>query len=81
MIAERLHAQNADLFLNQKRHNCLGEASKMGVHDIDRHLNGVEVEAVGVRDFQHPAMNQRVLVAGEADKADLAGLFRGNRGF
>ena len=44
------------------------------VHDVERHLHGVEVEAVLLGHFEHVEMDVRIFVAGEADVADLAGL-------
>ena len=44
----------------------------MGVHDVDRHLHRVEVEVVFLRDLEHAQVDERVLVAGEADEAELA---------
>ncbi len=81
VVAERLHRQDADPLLGGQRQHLMGEAAEVGVHDIDGHLDGVEVEAVLVRDFQHPPVDERVFVAGEADEADLAGLPRFQDGF
>ena len=73
-LRHRLHAQDADLSLHQLRQDQLLEAAEVGVHHVERHLHGVEVEAVLLRDLEHVQVDVRVLVAGEADVADLAGL-------
>ena len=52
----------------------------MRVHDVDRHLHGVEVEAVPCGDLEHAEVDWRVLVSGEADVADLACLASFHRG-
>jgi hypothetical protein len=52
--------------------DLLAEAAEVGVHDVERHLHGVEAEAVLRRHLQHPQVDERVLVAGEADEAHLA---------
>jgi hypothetical protein len=48
----------------------------MCVHNIERHLCGVEMEIVLGSHFQHAQVNKRVLVPGKADKAYLARLPR-----
>ena len=52
----------------------------MRVHDVERHLRGVEPEAVFPRHFQHVQMDVRILVAGKSDVADFAGLARFEHG-
>ena len=47
------------------------EASKVGIHDIDRHLRSIP----GIGLAQHFQVNEWVLVAGETDVSNLAGLF------
>ena len=49
----------------------------MCVDDVDGHLDGVELEAVLGGHLEHAEVDLRVLVAGEADVADLAGVARG----
>ena len=75
-VCHRLHAQHADLLLYEFRQNHLREATKMRVHHVQRHLHGVEVEAVILRDFQHIKMNVRIFVAGESDIANFASFLR-----
>ena len=48
----------------------------MGIHHVQRHLHGVEVEASLGRDIQHLEVDARILVAREADVSDLPGLLR-----
>ncbi len=57
------------------------EGAEVRVHDVDGHLNGVEVEAVLLRDLEHAKVDGGVFVAGESDVANLAGLLRGDGGF
>ena len=66
--------------LKRDRHDALLEAVEMRVHDVERHLHGVEAEAVPVGRLEHVAMDRRALVAGEADVADLALLARPQHG-
>jgi hypothetical protein len=40
----------------------------MSVHDVERHLRRVESETVCGGDLQHPQVDQRVFVPGEADE-------------
>ena len=47
----------------------------MCVHHIQRHLNGVELEAMLRSRGQHLQMDVWTFVSGEADEADLACLF------
>src|SRR5258708_2118930 len=44
----------------------------MRVHDIQRHLHGVEQEAMLSRYVEHVQMDVGILVSGEADISDLA---------
>ena len=48
----------------------------MRVHDVERHLAGIEVEAPLLRHGEHLQVDARILVAGKADVAELA-LFLG----
>jgi hypothetical protein len=48
----------------------------MGIHDVQRHLYRIEVKVVSFGGLQHVKMNVRMLVAGEANEADLASLLR-----
>ena len=62
-------------------HDLVGEGAEVRVHDVDGHLDGVEVEVVFLRDFEHAEMDGGIFVAGEADVADLAGLSGCDCGF
>ena len=53
----------------------LREAAEVRVHDVDRHLHRIEMEAMVLRHFQHVEVDVRIFVSGESDEADLAGLF------
>src|ERR1035437_1096687 len=81
VIAETLHAQHSDAFAVEHRQHFVGKAAKMRVHHVQRHLHGVKVEIVLARVFQHAQMEIRILVAGEADVAYFARLFRIEHGF
>ena len=50
------------------------ERPEMRVHDVERHLHGIEAEPALGRDLEHLEVDARVLVAREADVAQLAGL-------
>ena len=56
-----------------------GERAEVRVHHVDRHLHGVEAEAMLLGDLEHVQVDLRILVPGEADVADLAGLLRLHR--
>ncbi len=45
----------------------------MRVHDVEWHLNGVEPESVLAGNRERVQVDVGILVAGEADVADLAG--------
>ena len=53
MVAEALHAQRRNAFAVEHRQHFVGEAAEVRVHDIERHLHGVEVEAVLARFVEH----------------------------
>ncbi len=63
-------------FLHEHRQDELLEAAVVGIHHVERHLHGVEGELVVIGRLQHREVNRRVLVPGEADEAQLAGLLR-----
>lgn len=67
---ESLHTDDSDPVFQADRDDVVLEAAEEVVTDIDRHLCGVPV----VRPGDHIEMNARVLVSGEADEANLAGL-------
>ena len=52
----------------------------MRIHNIDRHLYRVEMEAVFLSRRKHPEMHCRILVSGKSDVANLARFTGGNRG-
>jgi hypothetical protein len=61
----------------RRRQHLALEAPEVCVHHVERHLDRVEAEAVRLRGVEHPVVHRRILVAGEADEADLARLARG----
>ncbi len=74
--AKAFHPQDADLPLQGLWDYQLRKASKVRIHDVDRHLHGVEVESVPVGDLEHVEVNARVLVPCEPDESHLARLLR-----
>ena len=81
VVAEGLHGEDADALFEGDGDDFFGEGAEVGVHDVDGHLDGVEVEAVFLGGLEHAEVDGGVLVAGEADVADLAGLFGEDGGF
>ena len=71
VVAEGLHGEDADALLERDGDDFAGEGAEVGVHDVDGHLDGVEVEAVLLGGFEHAQVDGGVFVAGEADVADL----------
>ncbi len=80
-VAEGLHAEDGNAFVDEAGDDMLDEAAEVGVHDVERHLAGVEVEVVGSALIEHTEMDRGVLMAGEADVADFSGLLGGEDGF
>src|ERR1700728_1865114 len=48
------------------------EAAEMRIHDVERHLAGVETELVLRRHFQHPQMHEGIFMPGESNEPDLS---------
>src|ERR1700737_1661514 len=71
-VAHWFHAENSNAAFGQNRQDLFFEAVEMSVHYVERHLNGVEREAVLRGGRQHLQMNVWTLVACETDKTDLA---------
>src|SRR5450631_3836059 len=67
-----LHPQHADFLLKSFRDNQLRKAAEVRIHNVDRHLNGVEMEAVLFGHFEHIKMNARILVASKSDEAHFS---------
>jgi len=74
-VAHGFHAENSDAILGQDRQHFLFETVEVGVHYVERHLDGIEREAVLCGGGQHLQMNIWTLVACETDKTDLARFF------
>ena len=68
--AQALHRQHADVALEQDRQHLLLEAAVVHVHHVERHLDAGPL----VGHAQHLQVDDRVLVAGEAQVADLPSL-------
>src|ERR1700679_2749266 len=81
MIAKGLHRQHTNSLLDRDRHDVFGKRAEMRVHDIDRHLYSVEMEAMLLSSRKHSEMHCRILVAGEPDVANLACFTGGDRSF
>src|SRR5205085_1203615 len=75
-VAHRFHAEHSDPVLHQHRQNFLFKAVVMSVHDVERHLHGIEGELVSESCLQHLEMNVWTLVSGKADVTNLALFFR-----
>jgi len=78
---EGLHGEDADTFGVGDGDDLVLEGAEVGVHDVDGHLQGVEVEALLFGIVDHVQVDGGVLVAGESDVADLAGFAGGDGGF
>src|SRR5438445_8353286 len=74
-VAHGFHAENSDAVSSQNRQDLLFETVEVGIHYVERHLDGIEREAVLCGGGQHPQMNIWTLVACETDKTDLARFF------
>jgi hypothetical protein len=51
----------------------LPKLRKWGIHQVERHLHGVEAKAMFRGDFEHVEVDARILVARKADIPQLAG--------
>ena len=78
--AEGLHGEDADAFFLGDGDDLVLEGAEVGVHGVDGHLEGIEVEVVGAGDVQHVKVDAGVFVAGEADEAEFAGFAGGDGG-
>jgi len=76
VVAHRLHSQHTDVVLEQHGQNLFFETVEVRIHYVERHLNGIEREAVLGRGGQYFQMYDRAPVAGEADEANLTSLLR-----
>ena len=72
-VSHALHSKHADLLLYQFRQNQLFKAAVMGVHDVQRHLSGIKLEAVFRGYFEHVQVYMRIFVSGEAYMPKLPG--------
>ncbi len=81
VVAEGLHGEDADALFECDGHDLFGEGAEVRVHDVDGHLNGVEVEVVLLRGLEHAKVDGGIFVSGEADVADLSCLACGDGGF
>ncbi len=76
--AERLHAEHADAPLDEDGQHAALEAVVVRVHDVEGHLDRVEVKVVRARRLQHVQVDLRALVAREPDEAQLPRVARGH---
>ena len=53
MVAHGFHTQNSDIALGQDRQHLLLETVEVGVHYVERHLDGIEREAMLCGGGQH----------------------------
>jgi hypothetical protein len=74
--AHGFHADHANALLDEFGQDLVFEAAKVCVHDVQRHLDGVEVEVVFGGSFEHAKVDRGIFVAGETDEAAFASLFR-----
>src|ERR1044071_3833891 len=74
-VTEGLHAEDGDALFDENREHFLGEAPKMSIHHIKRHLHCIETKLVVESDFQRAKVNGRIFVTCETDEADLARFF------
>ena len=79
-VAEGFHGEDTDALLVGDGDDLFEEGTEMGVHDVDGHLHGVEVEVVLFRDIEHAEVDCGIFVAGEADVANLARVAGGDGG-
>src|SRR4051812_13124545 len=75
--AEGFHRERADAFRYESRQHFVGEATEVSIHDVDGHLDCVEVDAMLLRRVEHSQVNDGIFVSGEADEANLTSLFGG----
>ena len=52
-LGQRLHAKHRNALLYELRHYVLFETAEVRIHDVDWHLNRIEVKTVLPRHFQH----------------------------
>src|SRR5581483_8526796 len=75
-VAHRLHAEHSDIVLHQNWKDFAAEAVVMCVHHVERHLYGVESEAVSKSGVEHLQVDVGTLVSREPDVANPARLLR-----
>jgi hypothetical protein len=73
--AHGFHAEHTNALLDELWQDLLFEAAKVGIHDVEGHLDGVEAEVVLGGHLEHAEVDGGIFVAGEADEATFAGLF------
>src|SRR5271156_4288408 len=81
MVAKGLHRQNGDSLLDRDRHDILGKRAEMRIHDINRHLNRVEMKAVMLGHGEHSEMYRWIFMSGKPDVTNLARLPCSDRSF
>ena len=75
-IAQRLHPQYADVFRQQYREHFFLETIIMRIHEIERHLYGIEDEVMTEGGLEHPQVKGGAFMAGKSDVTNLSCLPR-----
>ncbi len=75
-VGQAFHAEDANVLPDELWEYELLEAAVVRVHDVERHLDGIEGEALLRRGREHVQVDSRVLVSGKADVAKLTCLTR-----
>src|SRR5581483_11328090 len=70
LVANWLHAKDAHFLRESDRDNLLLETLVMSVHNIERHLDGVEAETMRIGNLEHLEVDLWILVSSKTDVAD-----------
>ena len=54
LVAHRLHTKYPNVLFHQHWHDLVLETAKMGIHQIQGHLDGVKSSTVFIPNLQHP---------------------------
>ena len=73
-VRHALHTQHTNGRPHELGKHELLEAAVVSVHDVERHLNCIEREAVLLRDGKGVQVNARILMSGESDVPELPSL-------
>ena len=72
MVSEGFHPEDRDPLLDQDCRHLMLKTSKVGVHNVERHLDRIEMKPMVRSDLQHPEVHDWIFVHSESDMADLA---------